>query len=182
MDASLLAWLNQEDPPKPKPRKEPFYNDPMDPYTLPTSDNNYDNVTDVINRKPFAAVYPQSYTPIPNYFKRFGYAPFYQPGEGEDYAHGAITIAGMIELSNNGLPWALKHDEDYDIIIASVEAYIAGAMEANSQDLKVRAWVKNMQRFLKIMKKGRERMWRRNPAMRGKRPFSLRQLLFGEDS
>ena len=83
MDASLLAWLNQEDPPKPKPRKEPFYNDPMDPYTLPTSDNNYDNVTDVINRKPFAAVYPQSYTPIPNYFKRFGYAPFYQPGEGE---------------------------------------------------------------------------------------------------
>jgi hypothetical protein len=135
-------------------------NDPMSPYNVPSSKMVYENITEVINEKGFAALFPQSYTPLPWYFQRFGITPYFNPGEDTDYAKGSLTIAGMIELSNNGQPWGLQREQDIEMVITIAEAYLS-AIDAYPSDPKLRAYAVRVRRFLQLMEKGRKRMYKR---------------------
>lgn len=135
-------------------------NDPMSPYSVPSSKMVFDNITDVMNEKGFAAVFPQSYTPVPWYFQRFNIVPYFNPGEDSDYAKGSLTIAGMIELSNNGQPWALQREQDIEMVIMIAEQYLK-AIDHRPDDPRLSAYSVRVRRFLQLMERGRSRMYKR---------------------
>lgn len=132
--------------------------DPMSPYDPPQSQLQFKNITEVINKKSFTANFPQSYTPIPGYFKRHGITPYFNPGEDSDYARGALTVAGMIELTSNNQPWQLVRDQDVDLVILIAETYLNTIKTAMS-DPNIREYAQKVKKFLDLMEEGRTRQY-----------------------
>ena len=131
--------------------------DPMSPYIPPSSVTRFENIADVINRKGFHASYPQSYTVVPNYYRRFNITPYFNPGADSDYAKGMLTIAGMIELNENRQPWQLARDQDVGLVIAIAEEYLK-SMDSSRMDARCRDYCAKVERFLKVMRHGQDKI------------------------
>ena len=134
--------------------------DPMSPYVPPVSTMKYDNIVEVINNKPFKAVFPQSFTPISEYFLRNRMTPYFNPGIDSDLAPGSITIAGMIDVIDQRLPLILEREEDIEPIIAILELYKKTVGQLN--DRKIQAYITKVDRFLLVMEDTKARMYRRH--------------------
>lgn len=132
--------------------------DSMSPYDIPQSKLQFRNITEVINQKSFTANFPQSYTPIPGYFKKHGITPYFNPGEDSDYARGALTVAGMIELTSNNQPWQLVHEQDTDLVILIAETYL-NTVKAAMHDPNIREYATKVKKFLNVMEDGRTRQY-----------------------
>ena len=158
-----MEWIIHPDEPQPEDYRKHLTGvnglDPMCPYDTPASPRKFKNITDVVNRKQYNACFPQSFGPVPKYFLEFGYVPYFCPTEDEDYAYGALTIAGMIELTANNEPWSLARDQDIDEIITIAEAY--RDLIAKSVDPVHIDYTKKVNRFLDVMETGRKRMQKR---------------------
>lgn len=127
--------------------------DPMSPYTPPETPKKFSTITDVINNKFFKGCYPQSYTPVPEYFRRYGISPYYDPEDFTDYARGALTIANMIELTFNDQPWKLDRIQDIPLILAIVEDYYAQMrLPGISEDISVKAYRAKVEKFLSVLR------------------------------
>lgn len=134
--------------------------DSMSPYDVPSSPSMFKNITDVMNRKGFKANYPQSYTPVPNYFREHGISPFFDQSY-DDWARGSLTIAGMIELTSNGQPWQLVDPEkDIDVVMAVAKAYL-DAIDNLPGTPALRLYAEKVRNFLNMMEEGRTRMYKR---------------------
>lgn len=157
-----LKYLQSKEP-RPKDPTVPtsiLRQDPMSPYQNPVSQMIFSSIAEEINKRSFKAVYPLSYTPVSPYFTENGITPYYNPGEDIDYAHGAITIAGMIDLVNSNRPWALENTEDFDIIINIVVQY-RDLLSAHANNKDQKSYLIKVNKFLAVMEKGRLRAYRR---------------------
>ena len=166
----VLEMIARDKEPPPPPGPEETLTgingrDPMSPYRVVKSTVAYDDIADLINRKGFPAIYPQSYTPIPDYFLRNNIPPYFNPGEDVDYAKGSLTIAGMIELTNNGQPWALQRDEDIEDVLTLTLKYKDYIRDYVDKNDNVRRYIPQLEKFIAVMKKGRQRMYRRKGIM-----------------
>ena len=150
----------QTRPPEEKKIISILRQDPMSPYTNPQSQLVFESITEEINKRSFKAVYPQSYTPVSPYFTENNITPYFNPGEDIDYAHGAITIAGMIDLVSMNKPWALERVEDFDPIIDLASQYRDLLSKHNKSNSATQYLVK-VNKFLTVMEKGRLRAYRR---------------------
>lgn len=130
--------------------------DPAYPYELPRSRMVFKDIPDEINNRGFHAVYPQSFTPIPNYFTQLGIDPYYSPGEDVDYAPGSLTIAGMIELTDLGKPWKLVYADDFAVIISLVEQYVADMAPFANDNPQLLQYLKKCNLFLDRMRDGQD--------------------------
>lgn len=150
-------------PPK-QPKRDPrlgiLSKDPMSPYNIPSTPNYYKNIADVMNNKQFPAYYPQSYTPISPYFLENRITPYFVPGEDTDYAYGALTVAGMVELTKMGAPWRLTNENDLDIVLAIAE-YYRKTMEQHMHDPKISSYAKGVDVLIRVLLKGRDQLHRR---------------------
>ena len=131
--------------------------DGMSSYNLPSSNIRYKNITDVMNKKPFSASYPQSYTPVAGYFRKFGIAPFFSPGADSDYAYGSLTIAGMVELTENKQPWQLARDQDIGLILHIAKEYL-DSLRGAMNNPTVANYARKVDRFIQVMESGYTRM------------------------
>ena len=129
----------------------------MSPYEIPSSITYFKSIADVMNKKGFNASFPQSYSVVPGYFRRFNITPYFNPGPDSDYARGSLTIAGMIELCENDQPWQLERDQDIDLVIVIAEQYLDSVQNVLS-DPRMREYAQKVQRFLKIMRRGQEKV------------------------
>lgn len=122
-DFKKMKWLLDEEP-RPQKQEDKYCKDGMSPYDRVSSPSHFTDITDVVNRKQFSAYYPQSYAPVPNYFVAFGYQPYFNPGSGEDFAYGALTIAGMVELCANNISFRIARDTDVYVVKGIAEQYL----------------------------------------------------------
>lgn len=167
-----LPGLPKIEPPQNDPREHLpgiMGNDPMSPYSRPTSQAYFHDIAEVINKKPFKATFPQSYTPVSTYFTKNGITPYFNPGPDSDYAKGMITVAGMIELTNQGKPWALERDQDIELVITIAQQYL-DVVKSYMNDQRIRAYAGRVERFLAVMEQGRSRMYRRHGKLN---PFAI---------
>ena len=146
-------------PPAP-PRTTYLLEDPMSPYKIIESKMAFQDVADEVNTRSFKAVYPQSYTPVHRYFTENKIDPYFSPGEDADYAHGAITIAGMIDLVYMRAPWALVNVEDFDTILDIAQRYYQ-VLCSSHDNRRVAEYKQRVEKFLVVMEKGRLRAYRR---------------------
>ena len=160
-DALAKMPLIQSDPVRAQPAQDTRGLYAQCPYTLPKSPSGFKNIVDVINNKGYHAVYPQSFTVVSPYYSRNNITPYFNPGEGEDYAHGSITIAGMIDLVANDLPWALDRDQDIEEVIAITEEYAKLLAPRQAESIELKAYACKVKGFLQVMYKGRDRMLKR---------------------
>lgn len=178
LDSSVLKmmeeWIHGDTtppPPPPKPSSMGWRRDPMSPYDMPYTPDHYTDLSDIMNNRPFLAVYPQSYTPVSKFFvepisedhpETAGRAPFFEPHEGEDYARGALTIAGMVELNANHIAWELVRDQDLEEVEAIASAYYEELKTlGDKNDLSIKAYLQRLANFLNVMQDGIARMKRR---------------------
>lgn len=141
--------------------------DPMSPYRLPNSYLDYKDITEVVNNKPFAAIYPQSYTPVPQYYRDFNITPYFNPSEDEDYARGALTIAGMVELTANNQPWSLRRTEDLQRVYDIATSYLDQIAEYTQTDKSLENYARKMRALVNVVEKA---MVRAENRKRGNRP------------
>lgn len=134
--------------------------DKMSPYRTPSSHSVYHDLSEVINHKPFNAWYPQSYTPVPSYFKDHGFTPYFNPKEEDDYAYGALTIAGMIELTSLNSSWRLDRDQDIEVVIGIVEQY-SEVLKVHASSSYHQAYLQRIEYFLRKMYEVRDRLYHR---------------------
>lgn len=161
--------------PAPPPSTSLLKDDPMSPYRYPESKLVFSSISDEINTRSFKAVYPQSYTPVPRYFTEFNITPYFSPGEDTDYAQGAITIAGMIDLVSLKQPWALVNVSDFDVIINLTSQYYD--IISKSHDKNIVEYCKRVEKFLSVMEVGRLRAYRRIGKMDVLRSKDLKYML-----
>lgn len=167
----IEAWANQVAPDVPKqvytPRPYPRYPsaldyDPMNPYTPPRSrDTPYADIVDLIRNKPFRATYPESFTPIPEYYRENNITPPYVPIEDCDYAHGSITIDGMITLANSDMPWALENSADMQLVLDVCNEYLRLARAAPTQTQAIKVSIRNVEKLVSVLEKGLARALKR---------------------
>lgn len=137
--------------------------DPMSPYDINETAGDYKSITEVMNRKGYSATYPQSYTPIHNYFRNNGIAPYFNPGEDADYASGRLSIAGMIELTATKQPWALTRDQDIEEVIYIAEQYLNVITSGHcANDPTFKEYAAKVRNFLTVMDHIRDKMYKRN--------------------
>lgn len=141
-------------------RRQPNYSkgvtayDPMSPYEYIPPKQVFTDLAEVINEKSFHGSYPQSYTPVPEYFKKYGYSPYYDPEEFTDYARGALTIANMIELTANDQPWKLDRIQDLYLIKEIVDRYYSQMnLPSVANDIRVKAYKQRVEMFLRRLNK-----------------------------
>lgn len=132
--------------------------DPMSPYEIPHTPPEYKDLTEVMNNRGFAAIYPQTYTPIPDYYRKFNIPPYFNPGEGDDWARGSLTIAGMIELTTNQQPWMIRRIEDLDVIYQITTEYLERISPFVNTNTRVRVYVGKIKLFLQVLEKGMRRV------------------------
>lgn len=158
-----LEAMSVDPPPKQKHWRDNLTgvngNDPMSPYVLPESTLVYNNITDVMNKKGFLAYYPQSYTPISNYFRDSNITPYFNPTDAEDWSKGRLTVAGMIELLSMGQTFEICRDQDFDEIIAIAENYLTHAQRMNTPAIV--AYTKQVHYFLEHAKLARRKIYQR---------------------
>lgn len=138
---------------------------PMSPYELPKSHSKYYlDPEDVFVNLQFKAIYPESYGPIPDYYRRFGVDSYYEPIPGSDYSRGVLTIETMMELMLNDQPWALQDPRDMDIIINILNDYIEmckNTTKKSSNGRAIKVLIRNLTRLRNIVEEGRLRATRR---------------------
>ena len=118
-----MKWMDEEQRPQKKEDKYCKYG--MSPYERVSSPSQFTDIADVVNRKQFSAYYPQTYAPVSNYFVAYGYQPYFNPGSGEDFAYGALTIAGMVELCANDISFRIDRDADVYVVKEIAEQYLS---------------------------------------------------------
>lgn len=135
--------------------------DTMDPNPTVFHSNHYADIYDVMNRKPYKAIYPQSFTYIPDYFLRNNITPFHTPHEDEDMAQGAITIAGMIEVYANGMPLIIRHEEDIEEILSYCRSYhtqLAAAANYGPMTNQGKQYLDKLQNFINKLERSADRL------------------------
>lgn len=136
--------------------------DPMAPYVLPDSNTVYQNIVEVMNHKGYRARYTQNYTPIPAYFRKFGITPYFNPDDGSDcWAEGIITVAGMVELTNNGEYFQLLRDQDFKEVITIAQTYFNASIKLADTNPQLRAYLNRVHKFLQEAEKAHIRMLKR---------------------
>jgi hypothetical protein len=171
LQSQALARLEKKDeePPPEEFRVGVCRKDTMNPYIPPVSKTSYRSVDDYINTKGFAAIFPQSYTPVSDYFKEYNVNPYYSPTEEEDYARGSLTIAGMIELTDRKQTWRLCRDEDVEVVIEVLTTYRdrMSNILANKPDANVvyKKYLLKVNKLLDLLDTVRDRMYRRHGAV-----------------
>lgn len=154
---------------------------PMSPYTIPRSGGIFNTLADVINKKHFKGVYPESFGTVPGYFSNTGISPYYEVTPGNDYSAGTLTINTMIELTANGYKWKLSREQDVGLIISIAEAYqaqLVRILKPNSnrtEDIRNKAYADKLQLFLKVMYQYSRKMSKRND--NGIKIYSLTELM-----
>lgn len=129
----------------------------MSPYTLPRSGGIFKTLADVINKKHFKGIYPESFSTVPKYFRDTGIAPYYEVIPGNDYSPGVLTISIMIELTSSGYKWQLSRDQDVGLIIGISEAYrdmlkrVLRPESNRTEDIRNLAYAEKLDKFLKVM-------------------------------
>lgn len=129
----------------------------MSPYEIPRSRGMFRTLAEVINRKHFKAIYPESFGTVPKYFRDTGISPYYEIMPGNDYANGVMTINMMIELTVSGYKWQLVRDQDVPIILMIVEEYysqLKAILKPNSTepvDIQNRSYADKLDKFLAVM-------------------------------
>ncbi len=129
----------------------------MSPYEIPRSRGMFRTLAEVINRKHFKAIYPESFGTVPKYFRDTGISPYYEIMPGNDYANGVLTINMMIELTVSGYKWQLVRDQDVPIILMIVEEYysqLKAILKPNSTepvDIQNRSYADKLDKFLAVM-------------------------------
>ena len=129
----------------------------MSPYEIPRSRGMFRTLAEVINRKHFKAIYPESFGTVPKYFRDTGISPYYEIMPGNDYANGVLTINMMIELTVSGYKWQLVRDQDVPIILMIVEEYysqLKALLKPNSTepvDIQNRSYADKLDKFLAVM-------------------------------
>ena len=153
------AVFQEEDKNKPKivdPRRLPgriTAQNPMSPYTPPVSGYKFTDISDIINHKQYKGSYPQSYAPVPEYFRKFGISPYYEPENFNDYACGVLTIATMIELTVNNQPWKLERDQDIAEVYQYAKTYYEALKNPDYENNKfIQAYKEKVVKFLKRLK------------------------------
>lgn len=161
-----FKWFSQRPPQEPVERpdfrdhiKGVNGKDPMSPYELPQSEVVYTSITEAMNKKAFLARFPQSYTPIAGYFRRYNITPYFDPVDVDGWSKGMVTVAGMIEMVNNGIEFQLLRDQDFDVVITIAETYNKFAMQY--PDPALQSYVKKVQIFLREAEQARQRMLKR---------------------
>ena len=136
---------------------------PMSPYTPPVSPTGFTGISDIINRKQYSGMYPQSYGPVPEYFRKFGLTPYYEPEDFNDFAHGVLTIATMIELTFNNQPWKLDREQDIEEIYNISKQYYTAISDAKYDgEMSIRIYREKMSKFLKVVRKSVDKIYRKN--------------------
>lgn len=185
MEQELIDFVNNTDPlekvtyEEENPMRKNIVgcmgDDPMSPYRIRTSKLVYKDIADIINNKPYSAVYPQTYTPIPKYFLDNGLTPYFSPMEGEDFAPGKLTIAGMIDLANTDQPFIIVRDQDFEEIYEITKTYLDQLLNLDL-DRKYKAQEVRVRVFLNLLTAGLEKVYlRRNINDRG--PNALVNIL-----
>ena len=129
----------------------------MSPYEIPRSRGMFRTLAEVINRKHFKAIYPESFGTVPKYFRDTGISPYYEIMPGNDYANGVLTINMMIELTVSGYKWQLVRDQDVPIILMIAEEYysqLKAILKPNSTepvDIQNRSYADKLDKFLAVM-------------------------------
>lgn len=129
----------------------------MSPYTVPRSGGIFKTLADVINKKHFKGIYPESFSTVPRYFRDTGISPYYEVIPGNDYSPGVLTISTMIELTASGYKWQLSRDQDVGLIIGISEAYrdmlkrVLRPESNRTEDIRNLAYAEKLDKFLKIM-------------------------------
>lgn len=137
--------------------------DPMSPYQAPRSIIAFKDLAELINKKGFSGAYPQSFAPVSEYFRRSGISPYYDPEAFNDFSHGVMTIATMIDLTANGQPWKLDRDQDLLLIDKIVrEYYTQLSVPALENNVQIQAYKAKVEIFLKTLDKAIGRMKKRN--------------------
>lgn len=127
--------------------------DPMSPYTPPVSGYKFTDISDIINHKQYKGSYPQSYAPVPDYFRKFGISPYYEPEDFNDYSRGALTISTMIELTCNNQPWKLDRDQDIAEVYQYAKTYYEALKNPDYANNKsIQAYKEKVVIFLKRLK------------------------------
>ena len=140
----------------------------MSPYTIPKSAGIFKSLADVINRKHFKGVYPESFSIVPEYFRNMGISPYYEVVPGNDYSSGVLTINTMIELTAGGYKWQLDREQDIGLIISIAEAYqeqLKKMLRPDSnrtEDIRNQAYADKLDKFLKVMHMQARKMLYRN--------------------
>ena len=127
-----------------------YERDPMSAYEPIQEQIEYKNIADVVNKRGFAASFPQSYTKVSGYFLRYGITPYFNPGPDVDFARGSITIAGMIELVRDNQPLQISNEKDLEIILKICADYRL-SMEPYMKDAKVANYIKNLDKFTRTV-------------------------------
>ena len=134
----------------------------MSPYTAPHSPTAYRSITEVLKKRPYKGSFPQSFTEVPEYFRRYNLAPFFEPREFDDYARGVMTIENMIELTASGQPWQLDRDQDVYEIIGIAEEYQKQLHDSNctagQNNKAIEAYKVKLHTFLNKMYKARDKI------------------------
>lgn len=137
------------EPELPKDKRHGFLaGDPMSPYRIPSTRAFYKSIVEVMNKKGFPAWSPQTYTPISNYFLDSGIPPFHDPGEGENYAKGVLTVANMVELHRMDMPFRLCDENDLDTVIAIAKRYHDAMLTNGAETPKIKEYLKWVESFL----------------------------------
>lgn len=144
-----MKWMDEEQPIKEKEDK--YCKNGMSPYAQVKSSTNFTDIADVMNRKQFTAYYPQTYAPVSNYFVAYGYQPYFNPGSGEDYARGALTIAGMVELCANDISFRIDRDTDVYVVKGIAQEYLASIRDI--RDKRIELYAKKVQKLIENLNK-----------------------------
>ena len=97
--------------------------EPMSVYIPPVSTMKYNNVVEIIDNKPFKAVFPQSFIPISEYFLKNRMTPYFNSLVDSHLAPGSINITGMIDVIDQQLPLISECEEDIEPIITILDLY-----------------------------------------------------------
>lgn len=188
----LKSWMEEMLPdrppsipqqPKPYPKyPSVFENDPMSPYKVPrTRDTPYVDVVDVIRNKPFKAIYPESFAPVPDYYRENNIPVPYEPVPGSDYARGSLTIDDMLELVSMDQPWALERSQDMQIIRDILQEYLNLALPQKTKSKAIANSIAGVERLMAILDDGLKRAAKKEGKLKGvtRDIFSLLKKMSG---
>lgn len=129
------------------------------PYRLPKSYTKYTDIVDCLRHKQYTAYYPQSFVTLPKYFIDENIDPYFSAKPWDDYALGAITIEGMVQLNSNGIPWLLGDPKFIPEIIHYASIYRTTLEPAIGTNPKARQLYNQYADFITEMEAGYDR-WR----------------------
>lgn len=148
-------------------------------YRLPKSHGRFKDILDVLLHKQYTAYYPQSFVALPNYFTDSGIDPYFSPKPWDDYALGAITIAGMIQLNANSIPWILGDADKVGEILDYTRTYLSLVVDSGDTSVRAKQIQFQLTDFIKEMQEGADRIKKRemSQGISTEKNFSLESIL-----